>query len=144
MSRNIHINILSIIQISHTISIYMIQYLPATLKYHTNILMDILKWFIEWIMHVFWQRPHLSDSSDVLHDHVVSSLEMVEFNIRLDCCKEHIAEKWFKYLLLYLCLCFYPEFYLRPWDTQWPIICQPTRERLTSATLSPNCLSEMI
>ena len=48
------------------------------------------------------------------------------------------------YLLLYLCLCLYREFYLRPWDTQWMIIYRPARGLLTSATLFPNCLSEIV
>ena len=53
------------------------------------------------------KRPHLSDSSDVLQDHVVSSLETVELNIRLDCCKEpelqrHIAEKVFVFAFVFM------------------------------------------
>ena len=52
------------------------------------------------------KKNHLSDSSDVLQDHVVSSLETVELNIRLDCCKEpelhgHIAEKVFVFAFVF-------------------------------------------
>ena len=52
------------------------------------------------------KRPHLSDSSDVLQDHMVSSLETVELNIRLDCCKEpelrHIADKVFVFAVVFM------------------------------------------
>ena len=94
---------------------------------------------------------YLSVCSDVLHDHAVSSLGSVEFNIRVDVCKKSrirkiLQKRQREYLrLFYVCKKKCSLYlYLRPWDTLWMIICPPARVQPTSATLSPNCLSEIV
>ena len=68
----------------------------------------------------FCQGPHLSACSEVVHDHAVSWFGRVEFDIRLECCKNPEWDRHCRkgtlvfafYICIHICVCSYIYVYI--------------------------------